>query len=515
MNIFSPALTIILLLFTAIPAYPATEKSEIIIYGATPAGIMAAVTLTQKGYSPVIVEPSNYVGGIMTSGLGASDQCNGKYFGGLSKSYFKEIGSHYGKKISWRFEPHVGQKVFDSFIAKNKIQIVKNTRIIAASKKENQITAVQLDNGKTLEGKIFIDASYEGDLMALAKVRYKIGREGQKEFNEDLAGINLGVDRFMFPTPISPYFKDGTMIPGIQPKMGTLGDGDDKTMAYNFRLCVTTKEGNKAPIPLPKNYKKENYELLARWIRARPNVLIKQIILFLDIPNGKYDINNNGPFSTNLIGGNWEYPEGDYKKREEIKEQHAEHIKGLFYFLMNDERVPQRLRDTTKGLGLCKDEFVENNHWPHQLYVRVARRMIGNYVLTQNEMSSKVPQPDSVAIGVCPIESHTIQRVVYKETTLNEGNASKRVTPYRIPYRTITPQITDARNLLVPVALSASHIAYSSLRMEPVFMTLGETAGLAAELALKNNSAVQEISIPSLHKVMKERKMRFDPQVRE
>lgn len=504
-------ISIVCLGLVCAPGPSQAESADVVIYGSTPAGIMAAIAVKQAGLAPIILAEDQHTGGIMTSGLGASDHCHPRFVTGLSREFFRRIGKAYGKQILWRFEPQIAQRVFDTLLAEYNIKLVQATPVKTVTKSANRISEIMTQNGQKYSGQMFIDASYAGDLLARAGVSYRIGRESRSEFNEANAGIHPPLAKHQFPVAVSALAKKNQLLPGIQAGLEPFGNADDKTMAYNFRLCVTTRPDNMVPIPEPKNFNPLEYELLARWLEQQPNTRLKEIFLFLNIPNGKYDLNNNGPFSTDFIGGNWDYAEASYTEREQIVERHAEYTKGLFYFLRTSPRVPKRLRDLTAQLGLCKDEFIENEHWPPLLYVRVARRMQGRYMLTQNDMDSSVVQPDSVAIGVCPIESHSVQRVVLDGKVINEGWAAKRVTPYQIPYRSITPLDSEAENLLVPVAVSASHIAYSSLRMEPVFMALGEVAGLAAVEAIKELKTVQQIELTNLHATMRKRKMRINP----
>ena len=487
----------------------ANEPLDLIIYGATPAGISAAVTATELKMKVLLIEPTNYIGGIMTSGLGASDHCNKKAIGGFARKFFKLIGKEYDKSISWRFESKIASKVFNNLVEQNKINLIKNERLIEAKYENKKVVAIKGVSQKWHYAKYFIDASYEGDLMSASNVTYVIGRENKNKYNENNAGVQPFMAKHQFPVFISAYDSNGKLLSGISPNLNDFGTGDDKNMAYNYRLCVTNDKDNQAPFPSPANYNKEDYELLGRWLESSPSTFLRQILLFLPIPNNKYDVNNIGPFSTDFIGGNWDYPLANFEKRQKIVTSHKEYTIGLLHFLKTDQRVPNNIKVAINNLGLCKDEFTDNNNWPYQLYVRVAKRMLGEHVLIQQEMSSETKHVDSIGLASCPIESHSLQRVVVDGKVMNEGWAAKHVTPYQIPYRSIIPKSTEIQNLIVPVAVSASHIAYSSLRMEPVFMILGESAAVATKLALDSNNAVQNISIKKLRERLRARKQRL------
>ncbi len=485
------------------------QSVDVLVYSATPGGIASAISAKRQGQSVIIVEPSQHYGGMLTSGLTASDHCNKKAVGGLAREYFKKVGQHYGKTIQWRFEPHVAGKILGEWLKEYSIPVVYSAALEQVNLQAGAIQEITA-GGTKYKAKVFIDASYEGDLMARAGVPYRTGREAVSEYNEPSAGVHPFLDPQQFPVPVSAFGADGKVLPGVSAvPMAPLGTGDNKTMAYNFRLCITPKLDNQVPFPEPDHYDPMQYEILARWLQAQPRTGLKEIMHIFPVPGEKYDVNNRGPFSTDLVGGSWEYPEADAAGRAKIVERHKQYTLGLFHFLGNDPRVPGHIRTKLSKLGLCKDEFSDNDNWPYQLYIRVARRMQGAYVLNQNDMKLSVDQPDTIALASCPIESHLIERVAFEGQVKNEGYAASHVGIYRIPYRSITPAQSVLTNLLVPVAISASHIAYSSLRMEPVFMIMGESAGLAADLAIRGNKPVQAVSPAELRAALLNTKQRI------
>lgn len=490
----------------------AGEQYDLLIWGATPSGITAALTADELGLRTVLLSETQHVGGMMSSGLAASDHCNKKVVGGFARSFFKRLGEHYGKRIVWRFEPHVAEATFENLLAGSSVKLLRNQVLQEVALDSSATKVLSIRTGaNTLHAASFIDASYAGDLMAKAGVPYTTGRESRDTFGEPDAGVHEIIEKHQLPAGISPYYKNGALLAGVVPTLAPFGSADDKTMAYNFRLCVTTRDSNKVPFPKPENYEASDYEILARAILKRRNMLIKELFEFLSLPNGKYDLNSKGGFSTDYIGGNWEYPDGDFETRQKIVVAHREYTLGLMYFLQTDPRVPGPLRQTANRMGLCKDEFVNNGNWPYELYVRAARRMKGDFVLNQNHMSSDVVHSDPVAVASCPIEARSVQRVVYDGMLVNEGWASKRVESYQLPYRVMLPPQSSVDNLLVTGAVSASHVAFSSLRMEPVFMALGESAAVAISLARSSERGLRNLPAKQLLATLSKRKQRLRP----
>jgi hypothetical protein len=418
-------------------------------------------------------------------------------------------------RTMWIFEPHVAEKVFEDFVAENNITIYRNEwldRENGMVKKDGKIISFRTLSGKTFSGKIFMDATYEGDLMASAGVSYHVGREGTAQYNEQWNGVQTGVlhHHHWFDKPISPYKIPGDPSSGVLPLISTehpgeYGAADHKIQAYCFRMCMTNHPDNRLPFPKPENYDSTQYELLVRvFDTGRKDWFAK----FDDIPNKKTDTNNHGPFSSDNIGMNYDYPEATYERRSEIIKQHQDYQMGLLWFVANDPRVPEDIRTRMATWGLAKDEFTDNGNWPHQIYVREARRMIGEYVTTENDVLLKREVPNPVGMGSYAMDSHNVQRYITPEGYVqNEGDIGvKPPAPYSISFGSIVPKKEECTNLLVPVCVSSSHIAFGSIRMEPVFMILGQSAAVAANIAIDKKIPVQEVPYEELKKVLEERK---------
>jgi hypothetical protein len=519
----------------------ARESSfDVVVYGGTPAGIVAAVTAAGEGVSVALLEPTQHLGGMASGGLGHTDIGNAGTIGGHSRTFFERVGKHYGEGLAWYFEPHVAEQVFNDWLAEAKVQVFLGCRLTeagdAVAKEGSTIKSITMDNGEKFAAKSFIDASYEGDLMARAGVSYVTGREGQDEFDESLAGVqpvplgNLeeylrtapphgpGHTSLMFPTvawyqarpnylnthqwPVRVQGVDdqGNLLPGVMAKtLGKPGTGDEKFMAYNFRLCLTDVPENRIPIEKPAGYDPITYEVLARYVAQWPDIKLGQIFHIARMPTGKTDFNTSGPYSTDYLGANWDYPEANYARRQEIWEDHKNFIQGMFYFLAHDPRLPESLRNEAAQWGLSRDEFVDTDNWPRQLYVRVCRRMRGEFVMTQRDVEFDIFKDDSVGMGSFVIDSHNIQRVVTEDGhVVNEGGIEIPVTPYQISYRSLVPRAEECGNLLVPVCMSASYVAYCTIRMEPVYMALGQAAGLAAATVGQTGGTVQQLDVSRL-----------------
>jgi hypothetical protein len=495
-----------------------TIKLDICIYGGTSAGIISAISADRLGMKALIIEPSNYIGGLTASGLGETDIGNKIAVTGLSRDFYRKIGEHYNKPEMWRFEPHVAEKIFLNYLANTKVQVIKNYEIRTLIKNMGKITEICVVNvlnptrdSITIQAKMFIDASYEGDLMAKAGVSYTVGREDNLQYNEKYNGFQLR-DAHQFPDSINPYIiPDNTnsgYVYGVSNNMPTqTGTGDRLVQAYNYRLCLTNIENNKIPITKPANYDPKKYELLRRVIAQRDKKKWKHVLgSYFNIgymPNGKTDINNKGPLSTDFIGENYNYPEADFKTRKVIEQKHIDYIKGYLYFLAYDPSVPDTLQQQMRVWGYAKDEFLRTGGFPHQIYVREARRMIGEYVMTEHNCLGKEKVQDAIGMAAYTMDSHNCQRIVVNGFVKNEGDVQiGGFPPYPISYRSITPSRKECTNLLVPVCLSASHIAYGSIRMEPVFMVLGQSAAVAAALAIKKKQIVQKISAIEIQEIL-------------
>lgn len=495
----------------------ANDSYDICIYGATSAGVIAAYTAAKEGKSVLLIGTDNHVGGLSSGGLGQTDIGNKMVIGGLSRNFYKRLGSYYNKEESWVFEPSTASRVFEDFLKDGRIPIVLNKRILKVNKSKGVIKSIVLVNtlgkqGKKeiINAKIFLDCSYEGDLLALAGVSYTIGREDNQLYNEQYSGYHLPEYRkksgyHQFPDNVSPYVIKGDASSGLlwgisKMKPRKNGDGDKGVQAYNFRICLTDSIENMIPITKPENYDPKKYELLIRLFEFQPNDRgIGSYFIWSRMPNRKTDVNNRGAFSTDMIGANHDWPNATFEERKKIFQEHLEYTKGLLYFYTTDNRVPDTLRNFVKQWGYPKDEYLENNHFSPQIYVREGRRMVGEYVMTENNVTGKLKVDDPVGMAAYNMDSHNVNRLVINGMVKNEGNVEiGGFTPYPISYRSITPKKSECSNLLVPVSLSASHIAFGSIRMEPVFMVLGESAALAAVQAINENKAVQEITYDRL-----------------
>ncbi len=506
-----------------------TVTNDIVIYGGTSAGVIAAVQAKKMGKSVVVVAPEKHLGGLTSGGLGYTDIGNKNAIGGLGRDFYKRVWKKYaddaawkfekrkpfgaqgasvepGEETQWIFEPHVAEQVFEDLVAENKIEVLRGERLDlkdGVTKDGARIVSFRTESGKVFAGREFIDATYEGDLMAKAGVAYTVGREANAQYGEQFDGVAVKHSKgHQFPPKISAYKIEGDPYSGVLPRIGMSppaadGTADRRVQAYCFRMCLTDEPENRVPFAKPKNYDAGQYELMLRLLKSGWNQVFGK---FDRIPNRKTDTNNHGPFSTDNIGMNYEYPDGDYATREKIIAEHRSYEAGWFYFLANDPRVSEGVRTNMARWGLAKDEFTDNGNWPQQLYVREARRMIGEVVMTEHHCTGKKVAPDSVGLAAYGMDSHNVERYVDADGFVhNEGNVQEHVAgPYPISYRAIVPKKSECENLLVPVCLSATHIAYGSIRMEPVFMILGQSAATAAAMALDEKCAAQDVPYETL-----------------
>ena len=528
--------TLSLLSILALSAFAAPRSFDVVVYGCTSGAVTAAIQTKKMGKTVVMVCPERHLGGLTAGGLGWTDSGNKAVIGGLSREFYHRVWQHYAKPEAWKwqkqaefgtkgqgtvaldqeartmwiFEPHVAEEVYEAWVKELKIPVVRNAwidREKGVKKQGERIVSITMLDGKSYAGKMFLDASYEGDLMAAAGVSYHVGREAVSTYGEKWAGVQTGVlhHRHHFgavKTPISPYVVPGDPKSGVLPRISTeapgkFGEADGKIQAYCFRMCLTKVPENRVPFAKPAGYDPKEYELLARIFEAGWRETFQK---FDAIPNGKTDTNNHGPFSTDNIGRNWDYPEASYARRKEIEREHVQYQQGWLYFIANDPRVPAEVRTEMAQWGLAKDEFKGSGNWPHQMYIREARRMTGQYVMTENELLKKRATPESVGMGSYGMDSHNIQRYITPEGYVqNEGDIGVSTNgPYQISYGSIVPKRGQVKNLLVPVCLSSSHIAYGSIRMEPVFMILGQSAATAAVMAIDKGLAVQDVSYAEL-----------------
>jgi hypothetical protein len=502
----------------AVAPADSVRRADVLVYGGTASGVIAAVAAAREGKSVLLLEPGKHLGGMVSGGLGATDTGNQAMIGGYAKEFFDRVRRYYVQKYGadsrqakdcsngFHFEPHAAEHVFQDMIKEANVPVLyEQSRLLGVTKNGIAIDSVKVRRGTGAAvtwcvASVFIDASYEGDLMAKAMVGYTIGREARIQYGESLAGVQAFSPAHQWPAKISPFDDGHKLLPFVQADpLSAPGTGDKKVQAYNFRLCMTDREDNRVPFPKPADYDLRRYELLARHLAKKPDVQVGQLMNPVRMPNGKTDTNNNGPFSTDHIGANWAYAEADAATRTRIWRDHVEYTQGFLYFLANEPQSPESLRKEMSRWGLAKDEFTDTDHWPHQLYVRESRRMIGSFVMTQADIMDNRTKEESVGVGSYNTDSHHVQRVVGPEGfALNEGDFQVRVQPYAIPYRSLVPKSGECSNLLVPVCMSASHVAYGTVRMEPVYMILGHASGVAAALAIDGKIPVQQIAVAEL-----------------
>ena len=521
-------------------------EADIVVYGGTASGVVAAIQAAKMGKSVILVSPDRHLGGFTSGGLGYTDSGNTKAVGGMAREFYQRVYQHYNRPEAWRwqkisefknegqgsharvdseqamwtFEPHVAEAIFNAWLAEYKVPVCRGEwldREKGVAKKDGRIASLTTLSGKTFTAKVFIDATYEGDLMAAAGVSYHVGREANSVYGETNNGVQLEAykhHRHFFMTPTSPYKVPGDPKSGVLPYVsaeppGKTGEGDRRVQAYCFRTCLTTNAPNRVPFPKPEGYDPANYELLLRdLLTGRKDFFEK----FDMIPNLKTDTNNHGAFSSDFIGMNYAYPDASYEKRCEIVKAHENYQKGYYYFVANDPRVPAVIREEMARWGLAADEFKDNGNWPHQLYVREARRMIGEHVMTEHDVLNKTPADKPVGMGSYTLDSHNAQRYITPEGFVqNEGDVgvSAKKGPYGISYGSLVPKKAQCENLLVSVCVSSSHIAFGSIRMEPVFMILGQSAATAAAHAIDEGKAVQDVDYAKLRERLVADRQRF------
>jgi len=504
--------------------------SDVVIFGGTPSGLIAAVSAAREGATVTVIEPAKWIGGMVTGGLAKSDLGKPETIGGITKEFFEQAAARYHGKFMWYAEPQANMDAYKTLLADAKVTVITGTHLKSVARAGSTIVSITTDDGTKHTGKVFIDASYEGDLMARSGVSYIVGRESRDQYAEPLAGympmalrprtnevmasdcscVGGTGPHYIHGTPcaISALDEQGHLLFGIHEVHAEPGSADKLTQSYNFRVIVTRRADIRLPFPKPAHYEVAHYALLLRLIQAFPQVRFGRLVHLGEIANGKFDLNAQGLFSTDYPGANFDYPDGDDATRARIWQDHVDYVQGFLWFLGNDVRVPQSLREEVNQWGLCRDEFTDNDHWPYALYVRDGRRMIGEYVMKQQDMQKDIHKPDSVGMGSFVIDCHIVQRIVTPDGNVtDEGSFQDAPTkPYQIPYRSLTPKRAECTNLLVPVCLSASHIACCSLRMEPVYMALGQASGVAAAMAVHTGVPVQAIDIARLQARLREQK---------
>jgi hypothetical protein len=503
------------LLFTWLSGALAAQP-DVIVYGGVPCGIAAAIMASREGARVLLIEPTRHVGGLSTSGINTaeSEHMLKWTIGGFADEFYRRLGRHYGTGNSeYYFESSVAEKVYGEMLAEAGVEARYGASVERVTKDKTRISSITLTDGTTLEARVFVDASYEGDLMARTGVSHAVGRESKAEFGEEAAGIRF--DRT--PRKARTVDDQGHLLPGISAWARDLKEGDahPAPMNYNFRLTVAKDPKLQVPIPPPRQYDPNRYALLAAWLRDKTSrqmpVKLTEIIDLYARRNGKFELNNkqDSIISLGHFGGQFAWPEADYAQRARIYEDHLDYTLGLLHFLASDVSVPAKVQREMNSLGLHKDEFADNGHLPYQLYVREARRMRGAYVMTQHDVQEERHKPDSIGMSSHFIDCHHVQRVALNDGEfVNEGRIWRIGQAYQIPYRALTPQASQCTNLLVPGAASFSHVAFCTLRLESVWMIAGHAAGVAAAMAAKTGDDVQKVPIPVL-----QAKLRLQKQV--
>lgn len=472
---------------------------------------MAAIEAANLGKDVTLLEPTGHIGGMTASGIGVTDIGRLDSLGGLTKKFFATVADIYGKNVNSMggtiYEPHVAQAAFERMLGQTPVHVVTNAPLVSVDKAGAVIRSVTAGNGLQYAADAFIDASYEGDLMAAAGVQYVVGRESSTQYGESLNGV--AVPARPYGLSIDPYVVPGTptsgLLPHVQDKtLPSPGDADTSVMAYNYRLCVTQNPANMIPFAPPSGYDPAEFELLVRFSNALQKTnhapQLADYMVPVPLPNGKYDLNSASFLSTDDVGESAAYPDAGAATRLEIEAEHRRYMQALLYFLQTSTRLPPAINSAVGAYGLCKDEFTDNGGWPYRIYLREGRRMVGAYVLTQNDLQLKTAISDSIGVGSFYFDFHTTNRVAVKGTLQAERMAdpSPERARYPISYRALTPLPAQASNLLVTVCLSASHAAFGSLRVESTYMVMGQSAGAAASLALDGDVPVQDVSYNQL-----------------
>ena len=479
---------------------PIEAEYDVVVYGGTPGGVGAAVQAKRMGKSAALYVFRRHVGGLTSAGLTETDIGKRNAIGGLPLELYAKIGK-------WsHFRPSQAETAFLEMLEEAGVPVYFEHRLDKVEKRGARITKITFENGNSARGKMFVDATYEGDLMAKAGVSYMVGREDNARFGEKYNGVYFSNHSHLPRFPVDPYKVEGDPSSGLLEGVsgasaGAIGKGDKKLQSYCFRMWAT-RAGDKVPWPKPDNYRPERYELLKRYVNSAPSPDFWDLrYRHGPVKINEGDCNNAGPISIDHVGANYGWAEGSYEEREKIFQDHVNYQQGFMYFLSNDESVPASLRERVAAYGLEANEFPETGHWPHELYVREGRRMLSDYVMTQANCELKRTAEDSVGLGSYQMDSHHVERVVRDGKMAAEGGFEKRVRrPYPVSYKSIVPKKSECENLFVPVALSASHVAFGSIRMEPVFMILGQSAATAASIAIDDACAVQDVDYPKLRR---------------
>ncbi|MBD2843806.1 FAD-dependent oxidoreductase [Paenibacillus sp. IB182496] len=480
-------------------------KADLCIYGASSAGVAAALQARRMGLRVVLVDSGSHLGGLTSGGLGATDIGNKAAIGGIAREFYTAVGRHYGSGepdgTQWTFEPSVAKRIFEEWLQAAEAPVHFEQRLESVELQSGKLSGLIMHGGARFSARMFIDATYEGDLLAQAGVSFHVGREANAVYRETLNGVHYGHPNHNFKTWVDPYVVPGKPDSGLLAGVSDVpvlwqGAGDASVQAYNFRICLTNNPANRLPFPQPPDYDPQQFELLARYLESG---VWDAMRLHKMMPGGKSDLNNFGAVSTDYVGGCDDWPEGDAATRGRLFRDMYRYNAGMLYFLANDERVPEPIRREAGQWGIPADEYPDTAHWTPQLYIREGRRMVSDLVMTEHHCRGRAVVDDAVGLAAYKMDSHNCRRLVLDGRCVNEGNVEVSPSaPYPISYRAIVPRGEECTNLLVPVCLSASHIAFGSIRMEPVFMILGQSAAVAAALALDSDCTVQEVEYARL-----------------
>lgn len=528
-RIAAPLGILLILTLSLLPGFPSLQAAaaaepgpsyDVVVYGDSSGAVVAAIDARRQGRSVLLINPSGFLGGMSASGLGATDFLGQRAtFGGIASQFYDSVAAAYGTNYVRSFEPRVGRQVFETMIAAAGVPVVFHEKLDRAPGKgvqmnRRRIASITTLGGRRYRARMFIDATYVGDLMAAAGVTCTLGREAESRYGEDLAGVRRGDTRPRvhyaqgnkdhFIKAVDAYARPGDPGSGLLPHVFRIdglinGQGDRKIQAYNYRVCLTTKPELRVPIEKPQGYREIDHELLLRNFDAGDDRL-PALIEPLAGAGSKVDWNNMHAVGSDHPGANWDYPEASYERRREIEKEHETYTRGLLWTLANHPRVPEAIRKKTSAYGLARDEFVDNGGWPYMIYIREARRMVSDYVMNQHDCEGRRSAADPIALGSFGMDSHVVQHFVTETGHAQSDGVIWRVPPrpYGISYRSIIPRRGECENLLVPICLSASHVAFGSIRMEPVYMALSQSAAIAAGLAIDDQLAVQDVSYPAL-----------------
>ncbi len=488
----------------ALPLCAQVYEAGIVVYGASAAGVSAAIEAARLGQKVVLLEPGRHAGGMSVEGLGSSDINNHDFrndyaVGGLAREFYERIGKAYGQSGPvYKFESSVAERVIQEWLAEDGVPVRFGAKLRTVRKQGPRLIALETEDGGEYRGRMFLDATIEGDLLAAAGVETIIGREPNARYGETKNGIRGENTYRQFAVRVDPYRVPGDPSSGLiatiqDESLGTPGDGDHRIQAYCFRACLTKNPANRIPLGQPAGFRREEYEIYLRYLRAGGKLFAPQA----NLPNGKTDLGSWHDLSANLYGMNHGYPGGSWEDRRRIYEEHRRFTAGLFWFLANDSEVPEATRAQWRGWGLCRDEFTDNGGWPRQLYVRDARRMVSDYVITERHTwrVNATPVADPVAVAFWPPDTHHVRRIVREGAAYNEGFVfgGEDWGPFGISYRAMTPRAREAVNLLTPTCVSSSHVAYGAIRLEWTFFALGQSAAHAAVLAIEQGLDVQDV----------------------